>query len=52
MNEQYLELNRKNWDNRVEHHLDSDFYQMDAFRAGETSLKEIELAYPFLISLI
>lgn len=44
MNEQYLELNRKNWDNRVEHHLDSDFYQMDAFRAGETSLKEIELA--------
>jgi 2-polyprenyl-3-methyl-5-hydroxy-6-metoxy-1,4-benzoquinol methylase len=44
MEENYLELNRKNWNNRVAGHLTSDFYQMDAFRAGESSLKEIELA--------
>ena len=43
MEEKYVELNRQNWNNRVAGHLTSDFYQMDAFRAGETSLKEIEL---------
>ena len=44
MEENYLELNRQNWNNRVAGHLTSDFYQMDAFRAGESSLKEIELS--------
>ena len=44
MEEKYIELNRTNWNNRVAGHLNSDFYQMDAFRAGESSLKEIELA--------
>ena len=44
MEENYLELNRENWNNRVAGHLTSEFYQMDAFRAGENSLKEIELA--------
>ncbi len=44
MENNYLELNRQNWNNRVAGHLTSDFYQMDAFRAGESSLKEIELA--------
>jgi 2-polyprenyl-3-methyl-5-hydroxy-6-metoxy-1,4-benzoquinol methylase len=43
MEEKYVELNRQNWNNRVAGHLTSAFYQMDAFRAGETSLKEIEL---------
>lgn len=43
MEEKYLELNKNNWNNRVSGHLASDFYQMDAFRAGETSLKEIEM---------
>jgi 2-polyprenyl-3-methyl-5-hydroxy-6-metoxy-1,4-benzoquinol methylase len=43
MKEQYLDLNRKNWNNRVDGHLSSDFYRMDAFRSGENSLKEIEL---------
>jgi 2-polyprenyl-3-methyl-5-hydroxy-6-metoxy-1,4-benzoquinol methylase len=44
MENHYLELNRQNWNNRVAGHLTSDFYQMEAFRAGESSLKEIELA--------
>jgi SAM-dependent methyltransferase len=44
MENKYLELNRQNWNNRVAGHLTSDFYQMNAFRAGESSLKEIELA--------
>jgi 2-polyprenyl-3-methyl-5-hydroxy-6-metoxy-1,4-benzoquinol methylase len=43
MEENYLALNRQNWNNRVEGHLQSDFYRMDAFRSGENSLKEIEL---------
>ncbi|MEY4659044.1 MAG: hypothetical protein RJB36_810, partial [Bacteroidota bacterium] len=43
MKEPYLDLNRKNWNNRVDGHLASDFYRMEAFRAGENSLKEIEL---------
>lgn len=41
--ESYLELNKKNWNNRVESHLISDFYNMESFRAGRNSLKEIEL---------
>ncbi len=44
MEEKYLDLNRTNWNNRVSGHLTSDFYEMDAFRAGKSSLKEIELA--------
>lgn len=44
MQEKFIELNRTNWNNRVDGHLISDFYEMDAFRAGKSSLKEIELA--------
>lgn len=44
MEEKYLELNKNNWNNRVSGHLASDFYRMEAFHAGENSLKEIELA--------
>ncbi len=44
MEEKYIELNRENWNNRVAGHLTSEFYEMDAFRAGKSSLKEIELA--------
>ncbi|MEN9972777.1 MAG: hypothetical protein RIS20_1124 [Bacteroidota bacterium] len=44
MEEKYLDLNRTNWNNRVAGHLTSDFYEMDAFRVGKSSLKEIELA--------
>ncbi|MEN9987317.1 MAG: hypothetical protein RLZZ585_356 [Bacteroidota bacterium] len=44
MQDKYLELNRQNWNNRVAGHLTSDFYEMDAFRAGKSSLNEIEIA--------
>src|SRR5215217_1434203 len=39
----YLEINNALWNERVNHHLDSDFYDVEGFKAGNTSLKEIEL---------
>jgi 2-polyprenyl-3-methyl-5-hydroxy-6-metoxy-1,4-benzoquinol methylase len=39
----YLDVNRKSWNERVAHHLTSDFYGMKEFLAGKSSLKEIEL---------
>ncbi len=39
----YLEINRKSWNNRVEAHLQSDFYFMDDFLKGKSSLNSIEL---------
>ena len=41
-NQQYFETNQKFWDSRVESHLNSEMYDMKAFMAGESSLKEIE----------
>lgn len=41
--ENYLELNRKMWNDRVEPHLKSALYDMDAFLKGQSSLNEIEL---------
>jgi len=40
---QYLEINKKLWNNRVNHHVASDFYKMDDFLNGNTSLNSIEL---------
>lgn len=40
---EYLEINRKNWNNRVDAHLNSDFYFMEDFRKGKSSLNSIEL---------
>jgi SAM-dependent methyltransferase len=40
----YLALNRALWNAKTEHHLQSAFYDVAGFRAGQTSLKEIELA--------
>ena len=42
-NKDYLNVNRLSWNNRVETHVNSDFYNMQGFLHGETSLKEIEL---------
>ncbi len=42
-NEEYFQINRENWNRRTELHLQSDWYRHEAFRQGETSLKEIEL---------
>ena len=43
-NNNYIQINRTSWDNKVDIHLASDFYAMDDFLIGKTSLKEIELA--------
>lgn len=42
--DEYVRLNKAMWDTWAEEHIKSDFYRMDAFMAGETSLKPIELA--------
>ncbi len=39
----YLEINKHSWNNRLESHLKSDFYNLDSFLGGETSLNRIEL---------
>lgn len=39
----YLEINQKSWNNRLETHLNSDFYNMKAFLQGQNSLNSIEL---------
>ena len=37
-------MNREGWDRRAKVHFDSEFYELAGFMAGETSLREIELA--------
>lgn len=39
----YFEANQKLWDARVEPHLSSDMYEMDAFRKGKNSLQAFEI---------
>lgn len=39
----FLEINRKSWNNRVDVHLKSDFYDIKGFLKGESSLNDIEL---------
>lgn len=39
----YIEINRNSWNNRAETHLKSDFYDLDGFLKGKSSLNEIEL---------
>lgn len=40
----YIESNKASWNNRTDYHIQSDFYDMQAFRNGKNSLKNIELA--------
>lgn len=40
----YIAINRQSWNNRVESHLKSAFYDHDNFLTGKTSLNSIELA--------
>lgn len=42
--EDYIEINRKSWNNRVSTHLKSEFYGMDKFISGQNSLNSIELS--------
>jgi ubiquinone/menaquinone biosynthesis C-methylase UbiE len=46
MNEaDYIEANRRHWDDAVPVHVAAeDFYELDPFRAGRTSLKPLELS--------
>ncbi len=39
----YIEINRNSWNNKVEFHLNSEFYDMDGFLKGRSSLNSIEL---------
>ena len=39
----YLEINRQSWNNRIETHLQSEFYDLDSFLKGKTSLNDVEL---------
>ncbi len=39
----YIEINKQSWNNRVDAHLQSGFYDVDGFLKGNTSLNPIEL---------
>lgn len=39
----YLEINKHSWNNRTETHLNSQFYNLEGFMNGETSLNLFEL---------
>jgi ubiquinone/menaquinone biosynthesis C-methylase UbiE len=39
----YIEINKQSWNNRIETHLNSEFYNLKGFLKGETSLNPIEL---------
>jgi len=39
----YLKINKETWDKRTATHLTSDFYDVDGFLNGNSSLKQIEL---------
>lgn len=41
--EDYLEINRASWNKRVDSHYKSDFYAVNAFIAGKSSLNPIEV---------
>ncbi len=42
---EYFESNQKLWDQKTPIHLNSEFYDMEAFRAGKTSLNRDEIAH-------
>lgn len=39
----YIEINKHSWNNRTDTHLNSEFYNLQEFLKGETSLNPIEL---------
>ena len=39
----YIEKNKQSWNKRLESHLKSDFYDLEGFLKGKTSLNNIEL---------
>ncbi|KOY86543.1 methyltransferase type 12 [bacterium 336/3] len=43
LEQNYLEINRNSWNNRLESHLNSDFYDLTSFLNGKSSLNDIEI---------
>ncbi|HRG29175.1 MAG TPA: SAM-dependent methyltransferase, partial [Chitinophagales bacterium] len=43
MDNQYLHINKHSWNNRVDAHFKSEFYDVQGFIQGKSSLNEIEL---------
>ena len=43
MNLDYIKINKDSWNKRLKWHVESDFYKMESFLAGSTSLNKIEL---------
>ena len=43
MSDQYAEANRRYWDGLVPIHFDSEFYDVAGFKAGKSTLKNVEL---------
>jgi 2-polyprenyl-3-methyl-5-hydroxy-6-metoxy-1,4-benzoquinol methylase len=41
--ENYIAINRQSWNNRTESHLNSEFYDVDGFMKGKSSLNAIEM---------
>lgn len=41
--ENYIEINKESWNNRTDVHVKSDFYDLDGFIDGKSSLNSIEL---------
>ena len=39
----YLNINKQTWNNKVDVHIDSDFYDMEGFLKGKSTLNSIEL---------
>ena len=39
----YIEINRKSWNTKTDFHMKSEFYDLDGFLKGKSSLNEIEL---------
>ncbi len=42
-NYNYLEINKQSWNTRTEHHVKSEFYDVEGFLKGKSSLNDIEL---------
>lgn len=41
--EDYLKLNKQTWNNKVDFHIASEFYDVEGFLSGKTTLNDIEL---------
>lgn len=39
----YLAINKDSWNRKTKHHMASDFYELEAFKEGKTSLNDIDL---------